>query len=129
MEPNLFNLAGPDDLEITYSTTSFTGQPQFRYKDEKDDLSFSGDGIGVLVTKIGTLVTVTLKHVPDEKIVTFTLLLPNINLDDGEDVRFKTVGIKTTDRSSAFVVPGSLTGALQTYRTRKLDGVAEHVGF
>lgn len=129
LEPNLFNLTGPDGIEITYSTTSITGQPQFRYKDEDRDLNFSGADLTILDAQIGTLVTVILAHVPDEKIVMFTLLLPHINLDGGNEVGFKTLGIKTTDRSSAFVAPGSSTGALQTYKRRKLKGTAQQVTF
>ena len=43
-EPNLYELKGMG-IEITYSITSISGQPQLTYKDRKRSLTFRGDGI------------------------------------------------------------------------------------
>jgi hypothetical protein len=129
VEPNLFDLTDSDELKISYSTTSFIGEPQLHYQDENHNLSFTGNEITTVPTLIGTLVTVRVEHIPDEKIVMFTLLLPRINVGDQGEIEFKTLGIETTDRSSAFVGPTFAIGALQTYRRRKLKGVAQRVDF
>lgn len=50
-EANQFNVTGP--IMISYSTTSFTGLPQFSSKDAELDLNFSGDGITRKDTPLG----------------------------------------------------------------------------
>ena len=42
--PNLFTFSGRrDDTQVVFSTTSITGQPQFSYHDDTQDVSASGD--------------------------------------------------------------------------------------
>ena len=125
-EPNLFELTDYG-TSVTYSTTSIAGQPQLTYRDEARELSFSGPEIETLDIGIGVLVTVTLEVVPDSDTTTFSLLLPAINLDDGETA-FETQGILTTHRSS-IGGPGLLRGALQTYSVLPLRGTARLVAF
>jgi hypothetical protein len=124
-EANLFNITGP--IVIRYSRTGITGEPQFSYKDAELDLNFSGDDIARENTRPGEVVTVTLQIVADVSIRTFTLLVPKIRLFVGDQTPFDTLGIETIDRSSAFVAPPGPTGALQTYRSHQLQGVAEFV--
>ena len=53
--PNLFTFSGRrDDTQVTFSTTSITGQPQFSYHDDTRDVSASGDDITVERTALGT---------------------------------------------------------------------------
>ena len=42
-EPNLFELRG-GGIKVTYSTSSFDGQPQLTYEDQKVSLIFQGEG-------------------------------------------------------------------------------------
>lgn len=56
---NVFELTC-SDTQITYSTTSIAGTPQFSYSGPRGDHSFSGDEIATLDSALGTEVTVTL---------------------------------------------------------------------
>lgn len=128
VEPNQFNLTGSKDTVIVFSTTGFGGGgPQFHYEDEDRELDFSGNEITVLDnSSLGTLVTVTLENIPDLQLITLTLLVPNINLGDREEIDFDTLAIVTTNHTT---LAGPQPGALQTYRRRKLEGVARFVAF
>ncbi|MGH3925353.1 MAG: hypothetical protein ACRDTT_21270 [Pseudonocardiaceae bacterium] len=128
MEPNQFNLTGSNDTVIVFSTTGFGGGgPRLHYEDEDRELDFSGDEIIVLEnSSLGTLVTVTLENVPDLQLITFTLLVPNVNLGDREEIEFDTLAIVTTNHTT---LAGPEPGPLQTYRRRKLEGVARLIPF
>jgi hypothetical protein len=120
--PNSFQLSGDDDVEVTYEETSVTGEPLFTYRDGRRDTSSNGDGIRREETSIGTLVTIELEAVPDLQTVEFTLLIPIINLREG-DADFETLGIETTAQTSVGG-PEMMSGALQSYRTRTFRGTA-----
>lgn len=127
LEANLFNIAGP--LVIRYARSSIAAIPQLSYKDAELNLSFSGDDITRQGSPLGEFVTITLKHVPDAFVRTFTLLVPKIRLHMGDNVHFDTLGIETVNRSGAFVPPPGPTGTLQNYRLHQLQGSAEAVDF
>ena len=127
-EPNLFELEG-DKTNITYSTTSITGVPQFNYQDHEISRSFNGPEIRTLEAEIGRLVTVTLDQVPDLQTTTATLLLPTINLPQGAtESPIETVAILSIERTS-IGGPGLVQGQPQAYRTLNLKGRASLVAF
>lgn len=124
--PTLFVIKGVG-IEITYSTSSFSGPPLLTYKDWQRTLTFQGDEIRQLDSEIGQQVTVIIEQIPDLRTVTFTLLLPVINLDEPES-RFRTLGIIATHRTS-IGGPDLVKGALQTYRVKELRGIAQLANF
>jgi hypothetical protein len=126
-QPNLFQLTG-EYTQITYSTTSITGQPQFHYQDQQRDVNVTGDDIRSLETEIGTLVTVTLEVIPDLHTLTVSLLVPEINLNEGNESPLSTLAILTTHRTS-IGGPGLVEGQLQTYEVVELEGTASLVDF
>jgi len=126
-EANLFDITGP--IVINYSRSSITGMPSFSYRDAESDLSFSGAEINQVRTPVGEFVTVTLQNVPDAFVRTFTLIVPNIRLQMGDELPFDTVGIEVTDRSGAHVPPLGPTGVLTVIRIHQLSGVAQYVIF
>jgi len=121
---NLFELSC-SDTQITYSTTSFAGPPQFSYSGPHGDHTFSGDEIGTQRTALGTEVTVTLESVPDLQTVTLTVVLPDVDATTGEEYSFKTVGIFTTNHTTIAGPPP----VAQSYEIIELDGVARIVLF
>jgi len=125
-EPNLYELKGMG-IEITYSITSISGQPQLTYKDRKRSLTFRGDEIRQVESEVGQQITVTLEQVPDLKTETLTLILPEIHLEDTE-VFFQTYVLFTTHRTS-IGGPDLVKGPLQAYRTKMLKGKARTVTF
>ena len=128
-QPNLFELTGEyTQIRITYSTTSITGQPQFHYQDQQRDLTFTGGDIRSLDSEIGMLITVTLEVIPDLHTLTLTLLIPQINLDEGNESSFSTQAILTTHLTS-IGGPNLVKGPLQTYEVVALEGTARLVEF
>ena len=127
--PNLFTFSGRrDDTQVTFSTTSFTGQPRFSYHDDTRDVSATGDEITVERTVLGTLVTVTLETVPDLHTVTATLVLPDLGGLSGPVTHFRSFLVLTENRTS-IGGPALVTGALQRYAVVKGRGTAQEVAF
>ena len=126
--PNLYELQG-DKVRITYSTSSISGQPQFNFSQGRKALHFSGPDIQTGKTLIGTLVTVKIDETPDLKRVMFSLVLPDVNLQQsGKKANIKTIGIIATIKTS-IGGPTLPKGALQTYKVKNLAGTAKIVQF
>lgn len=121
---NLFELRC-GDIRLTYATSSFTGAPQLTYggPDRKD--VFTGDEIETRETALGTEVTVTLEEVPDVRVVTLTLVVPEVRARSGAIKPLETIAIRTT---TATVINGKPPVA-QTYRVIALHGAARLVDF
>ena len=111
----------------TASTSSLSGQPLFTYEDRRQTLTFQGEEIRQSDSEIGRQITVTIEQIPDLETVTFTLLLPDINLE-GTETPFRTVGIKTITRTS-IGGPDLVKGPIQTYLPRMFWGTARQVIF
>ena len=128
VQANLFDITGP--IVLNYSRSSFAGPPLFSYKDADLALTFQGDEITRVESAVGELVTVILQNAVDAFVRTFTLVVPEIRLlHKGEELEFDALGIETTDRSGAFVLPPGPAGVLQTSRLHQLHGIAQLVDF
>lgn len=123
-QPNLFELRG-QDVSVSYSTSSISGQPLFQYKDSNREVNRSGDEIRRVETEIGTLVTITLVMTIDTGSTDFSVLIPRIRLPSSNEARVATVGITTVNRLS--FLPGPTQ--LQVYSTVRLNGTARFVFF
>ncbi|GGG64267.1 hypothetical protein GCM10011374_29800 [Kocuria dechangensis] len=126
-DANLFEILEP--VRVVYSRSSIAGTPLVSYEDAGRQLSFRGEEITRVGATWGELVTVTIEHLADAFIRTFTLIVPTVRVAPGAEAEFETLGIETTDRSSAFVLPPGPSGALQSYRIHQLHGMAQHVTF
>src|SRR3982074_3057594 len=91
-QPTLLELAG-EGIQITYSTTSFAGKPQFYYQDAGLSKLFVGDQIQVVDTDLGKLVSVVILLSIDTGSTSFTLLVPRVSLRLSDVVNIATVGI------------------------------------
>jgi hypothetical protein len=130
VEPNSFELYSKD-TQITYSITSFIGEPQLTYKTQKVDRQFEGKEIRMLETEIGKLVTVTVEwpH-PDvrDNVVTLTLLLPIVNLPSSLESPIRAEVVLTTKLQKGNInLP--MEGQLQTYEILSLTGTARQIAF
>src|SRR4051812_924741 len=94
-DPNLFELSG-EYTQITYSTTSITGRPQFSYAGPQGDTRVEGEQIQTLLTGLGTEATVEIVSEPDRRTVTLTVLLPEIRITRGEELKFGSIAVFTT---------------------------------
>ena len=127
-EANQFSLQS-DTITVSYSSTSIAGVPQFTYRDLVREVSRSGDDIRREDTEIGTLVTIDVEAAPDAPTVSFSLVLPRINLGAGnQQVILQTLGVRTTDFTTAFL-PGPILGQGQAYEVFDMRGLAQFVTF
>lgn len=114
-------------ISVSYSTTGIGGQPSFSYHDALHSLTFTGDEITSEPTEIGTLVTVTIRMTVDSGSTTFSLMVPNVNLDLDTSVPITTFGVTTTHIFS--VIPAFRHGQTELYTTTQLTGTASQVVF
>jgi hypothetical protein len=125
-QANLFELASRS-IQVTFSSTSITGRPLLSYRDHNLQLNFEGEEIDIRDTQIGQLITVTLETIPDLRTVTFTLILPLVNvIRQSGGIRVSVSGIRTTTHTT-IVGPG--LGAEKTYAIVTLEGTAQFVDF
>jgi hypothetical protein len=125
-QANLFELSG-DDIQVTYSSSSFAGPPLFSYRDGAMNRQFSGKEIRCVLSEIGELLTVTLEQIPDLRTVTFTLILPVVTvLPASAGAHIQVPGITTTTHTT---IAGPPLGAEKTYSQVNLKGTAQAVVF
>ena len=122
---NLYELQGEKVL-ITYSTTNIAGQPLFTLQLGRNTLTFKRSEVKTTKSPVGTLVTVLTETVPDLRTVTFSLVLPDVNLQQSTKVNIKTIGIVTTSKTS-IGGPNLVKGAVQSYKVVTLSGTAKVV--
>jgi hypothetical protein len=123
---NLFELASRE-INVTFSSSSFDGKPQFSYRDRDTSRTFRGDQIVADETRVGRLVSVELEVVPDLRTVTFSLILPTVNIVPGSAGTAVSVpGLVTTSHTS---IAGPILGPSKTYRVLTLRGTAQFVEF
>lgn len=125
---NQFTFSG-DRTQITYRTERGgpirPGQQGgiLEYRGIEGDFTFTGDGIALQDTALGTLVTVTLKANNDTGGLTVTVLIPRIiGAGLNKPVTFATMAIKTASRG--FI---ATPGPSLTYTIVPLVGVASVV--
>lgn len=129
VEPNLFDLRNEkDDVQISFSTSSFAGDPLLHFRRGDQIHSFRGEEIRAVATEFAVQVTVTIEAVPDLRSVTLTLLLPAINLREGRESPVETLAILTTSLTS-IGGPQLVEGQIQRYQTIELMGEAQAVDF
>lgn len=126
-KPNLYELSG-QGIDVTFLPVGAGGLAHFSYQDAHRSLQFSGDQIRTVeVADMGTVVSVTLVLTPDSGSTTFSVLLPQVNLDNhrGSSVAVNTDGITTHHRFS--LVPQLLRGQLERYHVTPMHGTASLV--
>lgn len=127
-QANLYELTDKN-LSVTYTPAGLGGAAQLTYRSGDQDLVFRGGDVRTTATEIGALVTVDLDFVPDLKTVTFSLILPAVNLRDGaSEAPVKTIGLVSTARTS-IGGPALVQGQLTTYQSISLTGKARLVDF
>ncbi len=127
-QANLFDLHN-SSIKISYSASSLDGKPQLSYKKGSVSLNFRGSQIRAKQTEIGTLLSVTLKSVPDLRTVVFTIILPQVNIGDNHAaVAVNVKAIETTSKTS-IGGPNLVKGQVQTYKLYTLKGTAQSVLF
>ena len=116
-------------LQINYSSSGLDGKPQLTYHKGSTTLTFRGSQLRQKQTEIGTLVTVTLKTMPDARTIFLTVIIPQVNVaDDRPDVQVNVKAIETTSKTS-IGGPNLVQGQVQSYKVYSLRGTAKSVLF
>jgi hypothetical protein len=117
--PNQFELRGRD-VRVSFSETSFTGEPIMQYRDRQRQVNARGDEIRQVDVGIGKLVTIVLQsNAADAESIQFSVLIPHALLTGTDQrVRINTLGITT--RGPGFIVP--TTRQLESYAEVRLTG-------
>ncbi|WP_224249226.1 hypothetical protein [Hyalangium gracile] len=121
---NTFNLQNRR-ISVSYSATSFTGQPLFHYKDRVHEVNARGEEIRQVESEIGTLVSITLEPDADAGSLIFSVLIPRVALmSTVAEQPVEAVAIFTRSR-----LPPRLPAnvQLQTHDTVELRGSATFV--
>jgi hypothetical protein len=132
-QPHMYALRA-DGVEISYATSSFTGAPTFAFTSEEIAVQATGDEITTMPVvpgagwPLGTLVAVYVDAAPDAWARTLTLMLPDINLEDGNETPFTTFAVLTRHLTS-IAGPDLVMGQLQEYELIPLHGTAQAVVF
>ncbi len=95
--PTLFELTH-EDTKIVYSPGALDGFAQLHYAGPMGKYSFSGDEIQTHSSARGLEISVTLDRVSHLRENTLTVFLPDIELDDSDELTFHTVGMHSTRR-------------------------------
>ena len=129
LDADLFTLSG-GGLEVTYRPFSRRWQGPYvevKHGAGKESLTFTRERIETLTSRIGQVVTVVLEALPDAPVLTLTLVVPTVRLIGTQEEAIETLGLLTTDRTSA-LVGRPVSGAAQTYRSVALRGRAVVTG-
>jgi hypothetical protein len=122
---NFFRLSG-DSISVDYVTGTQTGS-SLSYRDDELDRRFTDEEFEVENTRLGQLITVTLREIPDFEVVTFTLVLPAIAVTDwNTPIDIKVAGITVTHRTT---IAGPQPGQQTFYSLVTLTGNAEAAVF
>lgn len=125
-KPDLFELSN-DHVQITYSTTSLSGQPLLTYKDENNPQfasAFSGSEIRTEKSELGLLVSASVFKTIDQGYTSLTLVLPDIVLAEAQGQSFNTIAVITNHLLG--IRPG-FQGAREIYSVLQLSGTARFV--
>ncbi len=122
--PNTYHLQG-HQLQITYSTTSFTGQPILTYQDAHQAKTFRGDEIRAVPCDLGTLVSVTVRMTIDTGSTSVSIFIPRMQIDQGTTAAVHTFAVTTLHNLS--IPPLHSRGQLDTYSITELHGTAQVV--
>jgi hypothetical protein len=124
-QANSFELTGKS-IHVSYSSSSFAGQPMLSYRDNRISRSFSGNEIRSVDTELGRLITVTLDSIADGDTVTFSLALPVVTVRSGPGIFIKVPGITVTNPST---IAGPPPGPQKLYAIVNMRGTAQAVNF
>lgn len=97
--------AGPYQFELTHEDTkieyvpgALDGAPRLSYSGPMGSYTFEGDEIQTYNSARGLEVSVTLDRVSHLRTITLTVFVPDLELDDSDELSFHTVGMHSTRR-------------------------------
>ena len=123
---NVYQLSN-SQLQISYATGGLGSIAGLIYRDASQSLRFDDQQLRRVSTEFGDLVTVTLRMTVDTGSTTFTLIVPNVELEVNQSTPVETLGITTIHRLSP--IPAFNLGQRETYSVANLRGTAAAIPF
>jgi len=118
--PNHYSLTG-SEVHVSFATSGPDGEPMLNYQDSFRMSSFAGEQIRLNQGDLGLVVSVSIMQTVDAGHITFSVMLPAVNLPGGQPVHIETIGVTTFHRFS-IIFP--LMGQLETYSSISMVGTA-----
>jgi hypothetical protein len=123
---NVYQLSN-SQLQISYATGDLGSIAGLVYQDASQTLQFDEQQLRRISTEFGDLVTVTLRMTVDTGSTTFTLVVPNVEVEVNQSIQVETLGITTIHRLSP--IPAFNRGQRETYSVTNLRGTASAIPF
>jgi hypothetical protein len=114
-------------LHVSYATGGLGSKPGLVYQDAFQTLQFDKPQLRIVATEFGQLVTVTLRKTVDTGSTTFTLVIPQVEVEGNQSIPIETLGITTIHRFSP--IPAFNRGQRETYTVAELRGSAAAIPF
>lgn len=125
---NLYECSGVG-VSVSYSTTSFSGEPLITFKIGKNSFSARGDEILVQHTALGNQVTIVKSSIPDLHTNTLTFLSPSVNVSDIGVSKNFTSWLFATRTRTTIGGPQFVEGLIQLNKSWTLSCKAKAVVF
>jgi hypothetical protein len=116
-------------VTLTYSTTSFTGDPRFTITIDGTTISRSGSEIQSQATVLGSLVTIVRRQVPDAFTDTITLVAPDVNVTPSNPTVPFATRLFLTRTHTSIGGPALVEGVIQDSQSRGLSCTASALDF
>jgi hypothetical protein len=123
-EANLYVLSD-EDMAIRYFSGDADSPPTLSFENALYDKQYTGEEVEVTETSLGSVVTVYVDANPDLNVLTFSLLVPDVNIKNSEEESVTTIGIMTNSLTS-IGGPDLVDGQIDFYEAHTLVGTADY---
>jgi hypothetical protein len=121
---NLYVLSD-EDMSIKYFSGDADSPPTLSFENALYDKQYTGEEVEVTETILGSVVTVYVDANPDLNVLTFSLLVPDVNIENSEEESVTTIGIMTNSLTS-IAGPDLVDGQIDFYEAHTLVGTADY---
>jgi hypothetical protein len=121
---NLYVLSDKD-MSIKYFSGDADSPPTLSFENALYDKQYTGEEVEVTETILGSVVTVYVDANPDLNVLTFSLLVPDVNIENSEEESVTTIGIMTNSLTS-IAGPDLVDGQIDFYEAHTLVGTADY---
>jgi hypothetical protein len=121
---NLYVLSDKD-MSIKYFSGDADSPPTLSFENALYDKQYTGEEVEVTETILGSVVTVYVDANPDLNVLTFSLLVPDVNIENSEEESVTTIGIMTNSLTS-IAGPDLVDGQIDFYEVHSLVGTADY---
>jgi len=123
-EANLYVLSD-EDMSIRYFSGDADSPPTLSFENALYDMQYTGEEVEVTETILGSVVTVYVDANPDLNVLRFSLLVPDVNIENSDEESVTTIGIVTNSLTS-IGGPALVDGQIDFYEVHTLVGTADY---